>query len=82
VLSQAHPNNLAGELHRRSGTKPDPQPRANNDQTAGGRQCPACDISASIAPAASEYRGEGLIHHHWLCKACGHRWTTAVHLPA
>jgi hypothetical protein len=76
----AHVSDMAVEFHRRFGMHPDSLPDAgNNDHTDSG-QCPACITSASIAPSASEYRGEGLIHHHWL--ACGHRWITAVHLPA
>jgi hypothetical protein len=60
----------------------DPLPHAGHDDRADGGQCPACNAAAPIAPAASEYRGEGLIHHHWRCRACGHRWTTALHVPA
>jgi hypothetical protein len=31
-------------------------------------------------PAASEYRGKGLVHHHWRCRACGHAWMTVAHV--
>jgi hypothetical protein len=44
--------------------------------------CPDCNRPAPIAPLSSEYRGEGRIHHHWLCRACDHDWITVVHVPS
>jgi hypothetical protein len=79
-MPPACPNDLAQTVERRwqnrtSGPPPLPIPR--NDNAAGGGHCPACDKLGPIAPVVSEYRGNGLIHHHWLCKACGHEWVTA-----
>jgi len=51
-----------------------------NDNRAGGGHCPACNTPACVAPAAAEYRGAGLIHHHWLCHRCGHAWITVLHV--
>jgi len=42
--------------------------------------CPVCKSAGSFAPIGSEYRGRGLIHHYWQCVACGHEWTTVVHV--
>jgi transposase-like protein len=56
-------------------------PAARNDNHAGGEYCPACNRPGPIAPTVSEYRGVGLIHHHWLCKSCGHEWVTAQSVP-
>jgi hypothetical protein len=79
-MPPAYPNDFAQTVERRwqnrtSVTRPRPTPC--NDNAAGGAQCPACDKLGPIAPIVSEYRGNGLIHHHWLCKACGHEWLTA-----
>jgi len=52
-----------------------------NDNDAGAGRCPGCNRPASTAPTASEYRGKGIIHHHWLCRVCGHEWTTVLHVP-
>jgi hypothetical protein len=54
-------------------------PRAllpHDDNKPGGGCCPACNSPMSIAPALSEYRSYGIIHHHWHCRACDHEWTT------
>ena len=56
-------------------------PTAGNDNVAGGGHCPSCEAPGLIAPAASQYRGNGLIHHNWLCRSCGHEWTTKAHIP-
>jgi transposase-like protein len=53
-----------------------------NDNHEGGGRCPFCQLIASIAPIRSDYRGKGLIHHHWHCNSCGHDWTTASRVPA
>jgi hypothetical protein len=55
-------------------------PLPRNDNFAGGGHCPSCHARTSVAPATSEYRGRGLIHHHWQCDACGHQWITASHV--
>jgi hypothetical protein len=52
-----------------------------NDNAAGAGRCPACNRPGAIAPTSSEYRGKGLIHHHWLCRPCGHAWITVLHVP-
>jgi transposase-like protein len=55
-------------------------PVAVNDNVEGTGRCPACNGQASIAPIASKYRGQGVVHHHWLCQACGHEWITVLHV--
>jgi hypothetical protein len=40
-------------------------------------RCPLCHAPAPAAPAASVWQA-GLVHHHWLCKACGEVWTSTV----
>ena len=79
-MPPAYPNDIAQTVERRwqnrtSISPPLPTPR--NDNAAGGGHCPACDKLGPIAPIVSEYRGNGRIHHHWLCKTCGHEWGTA-----
>jgi len=59
-------------------THPPPQ----NDNYAGGGRCPSCNARASIAPNRSNYHGHGRIDHHWLCKNCGHEWTTSLRVPS
>src|SRR5947199_6522629 len=44
-------------------------------------RCLECNQPASIAPTSSEYRGKGIIHHHWLCRECGHDRITVVYMP-
>jgi hypothetical protein len=57
--------------------------RAHNDnRDAGGGLCPLCKGFASIGPRVAEYRGNGLVQRHWQCRACGHDWTTALHVLA
>lgn len=75
---------IGREIDRRAlgPTDADPPPVPRNDNAAGAGRCPACNRPASIAPASSEYRGKGLIHHHWLCRSCGHAWITVLHVPA
>jgi transposase-like protein len=55
---------------------------AQNDNHAGDGLCPVCKGYASIAPMASEYCGNGLVHRHWLCRVCGHEWVTVLHVLA
>jgi hypothetical protein len=79
-LTQAYPIDIAREIdrrwQRRSSDFSSPQP--NNDNHAGDGRCPLCNVPASIAAIASEHRGNGLIHHRWLCHVCGHEWVTAL----
>jgi hypothetical protein len=73
-----YPNDLAQEIERRWQRRAAPAlPVPRNDNAAGGGRCPACDKPGPIAPIGSQYRGAGLVHHHWLCKACRHEWVTA-----
>jgi hypothetical protein len=78
TVNQAYPLDITREIDRRwqRRSKVVPSPRPNNDNHAGGGRCPACNVPASIAPTASEYRGQGFIHHHWMCHSCGHEWIT------
>ena len=76
-MSQAYPIDIAREIDRRWQRRSNiaPVPSTNNENR--GRCCPLCNMSASIAPAASEHRGKELIHDRWLCLSCGHDWITA-----
>lgn len=51
-------------------------PQPANENTQGGGRCPICNGPASAAPAPSEYRGSGIIRHHWGCGVCSHQWFT------
>jgi len=51
-----------------------------NDNNIGGGRCPVCNGPASIAASGSKYRGKGVVHHHWLCRTCGHEWITVLHV--
>jgi hypothetical protein len=53
---------------------------AGNDNSGSGTYCPRCN-KTSNAPVASEYRGKGLVSHHWNCGTCGHDWITVLHVP-
>ena len=55
---------------------------ARNDNNPGDERCPACHRPMVSIPAASEYRGKGIVHHHWRCCTCGHAWMTVVHVSA
>jgi hypothetical protein len=82
ALAQAYPVGIAPAIERRwhlcdSG----PLPQSVGDDSPGQGRCRVCSGMASIAPASSEYRGKGIIHHHWQCSACGEEWVTVVHVP-
>jgi transposase-like protein len=68
-----------GSLQRRRSRAASP-PIAVNDNAHGAGHCPACRKVNAVAPAAFSYRGGGIIHHHWHCHACGHEWTTVLHV--
>jgi hypothetical protein len=55
---------------------------ARNDNSPGDERCPACHRPTASLPAASEYLGKGIVHHHWRCRSCGHAWMTVVHISA
>jgi hypothetical protein len=55
---------------------------ARNENNPGGECCPVCDQPAAVVPAASEYRGKGIVHHHGQCRSCGHAWITVLHVCA
>jgi hypothetical protein len=55
-------------------------PQPVNDDNVGAGCCPRCKTPASTAPSVSEYRGKGVIHHHWVCHICGHEWITVLHV--
>jgi hypothetical protein len=79
-MPPAYPSHLAQKVerrwqHRASASPLPPIPR--NGNAAGRGHCPACEKPGPIAPIVSEYRGDGLIHHHWLCNLCSHEWVTA-----
>jgi len=58
----------------------DPTPGDDDDNNDAGPGCPVCRGPALIAPTASEHRGHRVIHHPWLCRACGPQWTTVLHV--
>ncbi len=43
--------------------------------------CPSCGDTL-FAATATEYFGEGLMHHSWSCEICQHEFQTAVEMPA
>jgi hypothetical protein len=51
-----------------------------NDNNAGAGRCPVCKGLGPFAPEEAEYRGKGVIHHHWQCASCGHDWVTIMHV--
>jgi hypothetical protein len=55
---------------------------ARNDNSPGDERCPACHRPMSNVLAASEYRGKGIVHHHWQCCSCGHAWMTVARVSA
>ena len=58
------------------------QPAHNDNSDVGGGLCPVCRGFASIGPLVAEYRGNGLVQRHWQCRACGHEWTSVLHVLA
>src|SRR5437763_1547744 len=83
AVTQAYPIDIAREIDRRwqRRARAFSSPQPNNDNYAGGGHCALCNGSASIAPIASAYRGNGLIHHRWRCHCCGYEWHTALQVP-
>ncbi len=57
-------------------------PHAMNDNHVGTGRCPVCHGAAEVALTLNEYCGDGLIHHRWHCRACGHDWVTVLHVSA
>ena len=83
AVAQTCPIDIARDIERRwqrrSSTAIPLVPRNENDAETG--RCPEFNQPASIAPASSEYCDKGIIHHRWLCRACGHEWINVVHVP-
>jgi hypothetical protein len=82
-MTQSCQTSMARDIERRwrpalNFTAPVPR----NDNQAGSGHCPSCHAAGLLAPAASEYRGNGLIHHHWLCRCCGHEWVSVLHVSS
>jgi hypothetical protein len=69
------------DRHRQRPPHPRFAPEKINDNNFAEGRCLACQGAASIAPRKSEYRGGGMIHHHWSCRACGHEWVSVLHVP-
>lgn len=78
-MAQAYPLHIERGVEQRGHLRTQgaliPQPV--NDNTQGGR-CPVCYGPASVAPVSSEYRGGGIVRHHWLCGLCNHQWFTVL----
>lgn len=82
-MAQTCPLDIARNIERRwqSRSRATIAAVLKNPDIADSGLCPDCNRPAPIAPLSSEYRGEGAIHHHWLCRACGHQWITVVRVP-
>ena len=82
-MAQNYPLDIARNIERRWQSRSRAAIAAvlKNPDVADSGLCPDCDRPAPIAPLSSEYRDEGTIHHHWLCRACGHQWITVVRVP-
>jgi hypothetical protein len=82
AVAQTSPIEIARDIERRWQLRSSsPIGLALKHDDAGKGHCPDCNEQACIAPMSSEYRGKGIIHHHWLCNACGHQWVTVVQVP-
>jgi predicted RNA-binding Zn-ribbon protein involved in translation (DUF1610 family) len=57
-----------------------PMPYAH-ERYLGRPSCPRCG-EVAVATEASAYTQPGRIQHSWRCDGCGHRFDTAVSLPA
>lgn len=81
-MAQTYPVDIAREIERRWERRShDAAERmGRNDNHAGNGLCPICKGYASIGPLAAEYCGKGVVHRHWLCRACGHEWITVLHV--
>ena len=80
-MAQTCPIDIARDIERRwQRRSSDITPPVLKDDAGAGR-CQKCNQPPSIAPTSSEYRGKGIVHHRWLCRACGHEWITVVHVP-
>src|SRR5215831_9039355 len=79
-VAQTCPIDIARDIERRWQRRSSAAlPVLKNGAGAGPR--PKCNQPTSIAPTSSEYRGKGIIHHRWLCRACGDEWITVAHVP-
>jgi len=79
MVSPAYPNDLTQEIDRRwlRRVKNRSTPDTHDNKYDVGGHCQSCHKLGPIAPVASEYRGDGVIHHYWRCNACSHEWMTA-----
>ena len=82
-MAQTFPIDIACKIERRWGA---PLSRCcdapgSERQSCQRRALPGLLGYASIGPLAAEYCGKGLIHRHWLCRACDHEWITVLHVP-
>ncbi len=79
-MAQTYPLHIERGVERRWHllTERAVNPQPLNDNAQGGGCCPVCNGPASVAPASSEYRGNGIIRHHWLCGVCSYRWFTVL----
>jgi hypothetical protein len=85
-VTLAYPIDIAREIDRKWQRRVDVAPlRARvppQTDAAVGDCCPVCRVPPPIAPIASAFLGDGLIHHYWLCTSCDHEWITAVRMPS
>jgi hypothetical protein len=81
TVTLAYPRAISWEIdrnRRRESAVPVRVPLNDNDPADG--ICPACHAPAPTTPIASDRLRAGRIHQHWLCKSCGHEWSTLAHV--
>jgi hypothetical protein len=80
-MALAHPRAIGWEFARDRRSESAVRLRVPlNDNAPADGICPACHAPAPIMPIASDRLRAGRIHQHWLCKSCGHEWTTLAHV--
>ena len=80
-MTQTLPLDFTRDIERRWQRRPNAAlPQLPRDHPGGC--CPTCKTPTSIAPLASEYRSEGIVHQHRLCRPCGHEWIAVERAPA
>ena len=81
-MTQAYPIDIAREIDRRWQRRSNLPPAPKTENENRDPCCPVCNMSSSIAPAASGHRGKEFINDQWLCPSCGHDWITVQRVCA